>query len=227
MAGGQQVVAADHLIHAGVGVVDHHGQVIGRDPVVAPDHDVVDHSAHLAVQHVVPPAQRRRRVAGAPAYASAAGRPAAPGSAPGRCPGSDRPSHAAHSPPRRSPAGCRSTRRSDRASTSSAAAYAAARGGTGPPARRRSPAPSASRSARCCSAIPAGPGRCPGPRSAAGTGGRSSGRTARPAARSAGSPGAARRSDWARSDRLRSRPPVDHGGDAVQDQSRPTSASAR
>ena len=49
----QQVVTAHHLVDALRGVVDHHGEVVGRDAVAATDHEVVDDAGVLTVQHVV------------------------------------------------------------------------------------------------------------------------------------------------------------------------------
>jgi hypothetical protein len=38
----QEVVGPHHLIDAGVGVVDDHGEVVGRNTVAATQHEVVD-----------------------------------------------------------------------------------------------------------------------------------------------------------------------------------------
>ena len=50
--GREQVVAAYHLIDSGGGVVDHHGQVVGRHPVTAAQHEVVDHAGEFTVQQI-------------------------------------------------------------------------------------------------------------------------------------------------------------------------------
>ncbi len=51
--GVEQVVAAHHLVHALVGVIDHHRELVGGRVVAAPEHEVVHHAGHVAVQPVL------------------------------------------------------------------------------------------------------------------------------------------------------------------------------
>ena len=51
--GRQQVISADHLVHALRRIVDHDSEVVGRDAVAAAHHEVVDHAGVFAVQLVV------------------------------------------------------------------------------------------------------------------------------------------------------------------------------
>ena len=102
--GGQEVVAAHHLLDALVGVVHHHGEVVGGHAVVAAQHEVVDHRGDLAVE----PVDDRHHLARPPAAAAPAGRPSASSggsprrrAGPGRCPGRRRAAgRAARRPPR-------------------------------------------------------------------------------------------------------------------------------
>ena len=81
----QQVVAANHLIDALSGVVDHHREVVGRSAVTAAQHHVVHDARELAVQAVGdgeladpgPQPQRGRAVRVAASYAFGVGEVAA------------------------------------------------------------------------------------------------------------------------------------------------------
>ena len=46
----QQVVATDDLVDTGLGVVDHHGEVVGGDAIVASDDEVIDLAGHRTVE---------------------------------------------------------------------------------------------------------------------------------------------------------------------------------
>ena len=75
----RQVVTADHQGHALVGVVHHHRQVVGRDPVVALQHHVpggaADPAGHEVVEldHLVDPQPQRRWPAAPAPFAPLAG----------------------------------------------------------------------------------------------------------------------------------------------------------
>ena len=76
----EQVVGAHHLLHALVVVVDHHGHVVRGHAVVAAQHDVVGRPGDRAAQ----PVDDRDRFAVRRAAGSAAGRPSASRSATSR-----------------------------------------------------------------------------------------------------------------------------------------------
>ena len=50
--GGQQIVAAHHLVDTLFGVVDDDREVVGGNAVAPPDHEIVDRAGVFAVQQV-------------------------------------------------------------------------------------------------------------------------------------------------------------------------------
>ena len=50
--GRKQIVATHHLIDAGLFVIHHDGEVVGRHPVTATQHEIIDHSGVGAAQQV-------------------------------------------------------------------------------------------------------------------------------------------------------------------------------
>ncbi len=50
---GQQVVAADDLVDTLLGVIDDHGEVVGRHAIATPQHEVVDRADVRTVDLVV------------------------------------------------------------------------------------------------------------------------------------------------------------------------------
>ena len=196
----EQVVAAQHLVDALVGVVHHHRQLVGHDAVAAAHDEVPARRSaprHRSVHRVVEghralgaEAQRRLLARGQP------GGRDAPAAARGRCPGSDGPPRRAGRTPRPAcrPAS-RSTGRPRRPlrAAAGAAAYSSPRAlwATTSPSQS---SPSAARSASWRSAAPSRTrAHDLDPRAAAGSGRRRPSPTARRAARCGRSRGGPRR----------------------------------